>query len=76
MESMKRRDARGSVKEATAKKLTALLDDFLSQFPADERARRVRNFGKAISAVKKKENAKVAPPPRVSSGPRRAVARG
>ena len=73
---MKRKDARGSLKEATAKKLTALLGDFLSQFPAEERVRRIRNFAKAISDVKKKKNAKVARPPRVSSGPRRAAARG
>jgi sulfur transfer protein SufE len=73
---MKRKDAMGSQKEATTKKLMALVEDFLSQFPAEERTRRIRNFGKAISAVKKKKNAKAARPPRVSSGPRRAAARG
>jgi hypothetical protein len=73
---MKRKNGRGSAKEIAAKKLAALLNDFLSQFPAEERSRRIRNFGKAISVLKKKKSAKGGRPPRVSSGPRRAAARG
>jgi len=75
MDIMKRKEGRGSTKEAAAKKLAALLGDFLSQFPVEERSRRIRNFGKAISALKKKKSAKSARRPRASSGSRRAAAR-
>ncbi len=43
-------------KQQVTTTLANLFDHFLSRLPPKERARRIRNFGKAISVVKSKRN--------------------
>jgi hypothetical protein len=50
-----KRNRNVAAREAAAQKLFAIADDFLSQFPAEERSRRIRNFSKTIASLRKKK---------------------
>jgi hypothetical protein len=50
-----KRNRNVAAREAAAQKLFPIVDDFLSQFPAEERSHRIRNFSKTIASLRKKK---------------------
>lgn len=68
-----KRKSRESAKEVAVRQLLGVLEDFLAEFPEEERQRRIKSFGKSTSASKKNRTAKSSRRAGVSPGPRRAA---